>query len=244
MKILRIVYLLAVIHVVAPQIHSQALWTSADFKYGLTKQWSIDAGAEYRTKDAFKSSDRWTLGVGVDYKPVKFLKLDVGYKYIRQHSSSETTKKGNIIPAFWYDRHRAYVSATGKLKLGRFDLSLRERFQFTQRVGKWVPKYASDGVTPKDDEWISNKSKHVLRSRLECEYSIKKSKFKPSISFELYDNLSERFMVEKIRYTLGCAYKINKHNSISLFYRFIQVPSNGDIEDSGHIIGIGYNFKL
>lgn len=244
MKTLRILLFLAVISIAVPQIYSQSLWTSADFKYGLNKQWSIDAGAEYRTKDAFKPSDRWTLGVGVDYKPVKYLKFDAGYKYIRQHSSLETTKKGNIIPAFWYNRHRAYVSATGKLKVGRFGLSLRERYQITQRIGKWVPKYASDGVTPKDDEWISNKCKHMLRSRLECEYDIKKSRFKPSLSVELYDNLTDKFMVEKIRYTLGCAYKINKHNSIDLFYRYIQVPSIGDIEDLGHVIGIGYNFKL
>lgn len=244
MKRLMIILFLVVLQIVAPRIHSQSLWTSADFKYGFTKQWSVGAGAEYRTTDAFKASDRWMLGVGVDYKPIKFLKLDAGYKYIRQHSPLQTTKKGNIIPAYWYDRHRVYVSATGKLKFGRFDLSLRERYQFTQRIGKWVPKYASDGVTPKDDEWISNKSKHLLRSRLECEYGMKKSKFKPSISVELYDNLTENFMVEKIRYTIGCEYKINRHNSIDLFYRYIQVPSHGDTEDSGHIIGIGYNFKL
>ncbi|MDE6243828.1 MAG: DUF2490 domain-containing protein [Muribaculaceae bacterium] len=244
MRILKVALLLAVVNIVAPHIHAQSLWTSADFKYGLTKQWSIDAGAEYRTTDALKSSDRWSLGVGVGYKPMKFLKFDAGYKYIRQHSTLETTKKGNIIPAYWYDRHRIYVSATGKLRLGRFDLSLRERYQFTQRVGKWVPKFDSDGLTPKDDEWISNKSKHVLRSRLECEYDIKKSRFTPSVSVELYDNLSDKFNVERIRYTVGCAYKINKHNSVDLFYRYIQVPSTGNPEDRGHIIGIGYNFKL
>lgn len=244
MKFIKILLSIVAIFMATVAANAQSLWTSADFKYDLTKQWSMGAGAEYRTTDAFKSSDRWTIGAGVDYKPFKFLKFDAGYKYIRQHAPLETTKKGNIIPSFWYNRHRAYFSATGKLKLGRFDLSLRESYQFTQRVGRWVPKYASDGVTPKDDEWITNKCKHILRSRVECDYNIKKSRFTPSVSVEMYNNLTESFAVEKIRYTLGCAYKINKRNSIDLFYRYIQVPSSGDADERGHVIGLGYNFKL
>lgn len=121
---------------------------------------------------------------------------------------------------------------------------MRESYQFTQRIGKWIPKYASDGITPKDDEWIASKSKHMLRSRVECEYDIRKSRFTPGLSIELYDNLSDRFAVEKIRYTAGCSYKVNKHNAIELFYRYIQIPSAKDSGEGGHVIGIGYLFKL
>lgn len=244
MKRYRLYLAVAAAAMVIPTVSAQSLWTSADFKYGFIKKWSVGAGAEYRTTNHLENSDRWTLGISVDYKPIKLLKFDAGYKYINQRNPLEYTKKGNMIPAFWYDRHRVYASASARLKLGSFGLSLRERYQFTRRIGKWVPKFGSDGVKPKDDEWFAYKSKHILRSRLECEYDIRKSRFTPAVSVELYDNLGDRFSVEKVRYTAGCAYKINKHNSVELFYRYIQVPSADETEEKGHIIGIGYSFKL
>ena len=86
------------------------------------------------------------------------------------------------------------------------------------------------------------KHKHVLRSRLEVEYNIAKSKFTPYVSCELYNSLSDRFAVEKTRWTIGSSYKINKKNSVSLYYRYI---ANGDEdEEGGHVIGVGYKFKL
>lgn len=220
---------------------SQDLWTSAEFKKSFGKSWGLGAEVEYRTQDKFKSSERVTVGVQGDYK-VSFLKIDAGYKYILGHSLEETTKKGNIIPPFWFNRHRAYISFTGKLKLGRFGLSLRERYQFTHRTGKWVPKLAADGVTSKNDEWISTKNKHILRSRLFCDYSIKKSRFTPYVSVEVYDDLTSRFDVEKLRYTIGSEYKINKKNRLELFYRYIQGVEMGEAD--AHVIGLGYSFKL
>ncbi len=220
---------------------SQALWTSADVKKSFGKRWGIGAEVEYRTQDKFSDTERVTIAVQGEYK-VSFLKVDAGYKYMLGRSLEETTKKGNIIPPYWIDRHRAYMSLSGKLKLGRFGLSLRERYQFTHRSGKWVPKYASDGVTSKKDEWISSKDKHILRSRLSCEYSIRKSKFTPFASVEVYDDLSAGFDVEKLRYTVGSEYKINKRNRLELFYRFIQGVEPG--EDNVNVIGVGYSFKL
>ncbi len=220
---------------------SQELWTSAGFKSSLGKRWGVGAEVEYRTHNHLKSTERITLGVQGEYK-ISFLKFDAGYNYILGHTLEETTRKGNIIPPYWINRHRAFFSATGKLKLGRFNLSLRERYQFTHRTGKWVSKFASDGITSKKDEWISSKNKHILRSRIYCDYSIRKSRFTPFTSVEIYDNLSAGFAVEKVRYTAGSEYKIDKHNRIELFYRFIQGVEEG--ESNLNVIGIGYSFKL
>lgn len=219
----------------------QELWTSASFKTSFGSHWGAGAEVEYRTHNHLKSSERATIGVDAEYKH-QFFKIDAGYKYMHGQSLEETTRKGNIIPPYWIGRHRIFTSVTGKLKLGRFGLSLRERYQFTHRLGKWVPKYASDGVTTKDDEWINPKDKHTLRSRLECEYNIRKSKFTPFVSAELYDNLSDGFAVEKVRYTLGTEYKINRHNRVEIFYRFIHETETGT--DNINVIGIGYTFKL
>lgn len=220
---------------------AQELWTSAAFKASFNKQWSTVAEIEYRTTDQLKSSDRVTAGLRLDYKH-KYFKIDAGYKFMKTHSGLSTTNKGNIIPSYWLTRHRAYASVTGKLSLGRFGLSLRERYQFTHRVGKFVPKFASDGVKPKNDEWIASRDRHILRSRIDCDYTIRKSKFKPFGNVEVYDNLSEQFSVEKIRYTIGSEYKINKHNTVELYYRFSQGIATG--EPNINIIGVGYTYKL
>lgn len=220
---------------------AQELWTSAGMKMDFGKTWGLNAEVEYRTHNGLSSTERITFGVGGEYK-MKHFKFDAGYKYLEGHTLDETTKKNNIIPAYWIGRHRAYVSAVGKLKLGRFEFSLRERYQYTHRLGKWVPKYAADGVTAKDDEWVSPKDRHILRSRLACDWNIRKSRFTPFASVEFYDDLSSKFALEKIRYTLGTDIKLNKKNRLEVFYRFVQGIETGT--ENIHAIGIGYSFRL
>lgn len=220
---------------------AQELWTSAAFKTSFGKNWGVGAEAEYRTHDGLKSSERVTFGVSGEYKQ-RYFKVDAGYKYMLGHTLEETTKKGNIVPPYWIGRHRAYVSLTGRVKLGRFELSLRERYQFTHRLGKWVPKFEGDGVTQKEDEWVSPKDKNVLRSRLQCDYNIRKSPFTPYVGIEMYNDLGSGFSVEKVRYTVGSEYKINKKNRVELFYRFVQGVGAGN--SNSNVIGVGYSFKL
>lgn len=242
MKIIRITSIIfSLLLLSCLQCAAQELWTSADIKKSFSKHWGVGAEIEYRTHDKLSSTERWAFGVNGEYKH-SYFKVDAGYKYMINHALEEITKKGNIISPYWIGRHRVYASLTGKVKLGRFELSLRERYQFTHRLGKWVPKFASDGVTPKDDEWITIKDKHILRSRLACDYNIRKSRFTPFATVELYDNLGENFAIEKVRYTVGSEFKINKKNRVELFYRFIQGVETG--ADNSHVIGVGYSFKL
>lgn len=219
----------------------QQLWTSADVEKNFGKKWGVGVEVEYRTHDRLKSTERVTFSASGEYKH-RYFKVDAGYKFMMNHSETEYTKKGNVIPPYWIDKHRAWIGATGKLKLGRFELSLRERYQFTHRDGKTVPKFASDGITPKPDEVILAKDKHILRSRIACDWNIRKSPFTPFASVELYDNLGYRFDLEKVRYTVGSEYKINKKNRVELFYRYVQGCS--DKSDKGNVIGVGYSFRL
>ena len=47
-----------------------------------SKQWSMSLEGEYRTRDNTKTSDRWSLGLGVDYKVAKWLKASAGYTFL------------------------------------------------------------------------------------------------------------------------------------------------------------------
>ena len=223
---------------------AQSLWTSAEIKFKATTGLNVFAEAEYRTQDGLSGTDRWGLSAGLDYRVLPYLKMNAGYTFIYEHTPWDETRKGNLIPPFWQPKHRGFFSVTGNYNIGRFTFSLRERYQYTYRTEQTVPKYGPDGVTPKNDELISGKGKHVLRSRFEVEYSIRKSGFTPFVSVEIYNLLSEAFNMEKTRFTAGTAYRFNKKNSVSLFYRYIDISGDDDDGRGGHIIGIGYQFKL
>jgi hypothetical protein len=226
----------------AVSVSGQSLWTSAEVKMKLVDNLGGYVEGEYRSSDGLDGTQRWAGSVGLDYKIVKALKVSTGYTFIYQHEESETTKKGNIVSDYWQPKHRFTFDLTGSYDWNRFSFSLRERYQMTHRTEKSVAKYGSDGVTQKSDELIEAATKHVLRSRLEAEYNIKKSRFTPFASVEFYNSLQEGFDLKKTRYTIGSDYKLNKKNVFSLYYRYID-KSDSD-EQSGHVIGVGYKFKL
>ncbi len=221
---------------------AQSLWMSAELKVPIVKGLSGSFEAEYRTLDSFAGSERWAGTVSFDYKVIKYLKFSAGYSFIYHHTPGEVTRKGNVVSDYWQPRNRAFVSATGSVKWGRFEFSLRERYQYTRSGDITVPKYASDGTTPKKDEYIGAKDRHALRSRLEIDWNIRHSRFTPFVSAEIYNSLADGFAYQKTRATVGTDIRLNRHNSLSVFYRYIDFSD--DDEPGGHVIGIGYRFKI
>lgn len=241
-KSIRLFSLLGIACLLPTAAKAQSLWTSIELDKNLSSKIGVYAEGEYRTYDQFNGTDRWAGTVGMNYKALPFLKMSAGYTGIYQRVKTEITKKGNIVLSYWQPKHRAFFSLTGSYKIGRFELSLRERYQYTYRPNQYVTKYDSDGVTRKADEEVKTKNSHSLRSRLEVEYNIRKCKFTPYASCELYNSLTDGFATEKTRWTIGSSYKINKKNSVNLYYRYIN--ESDDDEDGGHIIGIGYKHKF
>ncbi|MBQ4519199.1 MAG: DUF2490 domain-containing protein [Bacteroidaceae bacterium] len=249
MKIRYLVMSVALLFVGIGHCKAQSLWTSADIKAKVTTGVKAFAEAEYRTHNEFSSTERWSGSVGLEYEPWKFLELTLGYSYIHQQNEDRLTKGGNIELSHWQPKHRGFFAVTGKAEWKRFSFSLRERYQYTYRTSKVVEKYDmydGDGVlrpVPKlEEEWNAGEGKQVLRSRLEVEYDIKKSPFSPYVSCEMYNLIEENFGIEKTRWTVGTSYKINKKHSVDLYYRYID--QSDDDEEGGHVIGVGYSFKL
>ena len=177
---------------------------------------------EFRLRDNLSETDRFSTTLDLSYKPWKFLKLGGAYNLINYNHET----KG------WEVRHRYYFYATGSYRFDRFTVSLRERFQSTYRV--WI-KETSKRANPK----------LYLRSRLEVEYDIRNCKFEPYASVELYNTLNDPQgnKMNKLRYTAGSKYKLNKRNSLQLYYRYINFKD--DDEGNGkHMIGLGYSYKF
>jgi hypothetical protein len=237
-------------------LNAQGFVGSVELTKSLPNHFSISAEGEYRTLDGMDHTDRWAVEVGVAYKPVKFLKVAAGYKFMQQQTLAGETKSGLTYPRYWVDKHRAYIGAQGEVKLFKhLSVSLRERYQFTNRPDMLVPRFLDS--EPMGNKHVYDRTTHVLRSRLELEYSFyKKCRFTPFASAELFSTLSSRNnttgeslggdAADKWRFTAGCAYRINKQNSVELFYRYNTNTGGTDADDdaAAHLIGVTYSLKF
>ena len=218
----------------------------------LSRQMSVGADVDFRSRNDFKTVDRWSGGVGLEYKAAKWLKASAGYTLLYTNNREKisynygadgaVTGFNNWRPSYWGVRHRLNAALTADYKLQKsLHLSLRERWQYTYRPEKTVTRYDFDN-SQWEDNVRSGKGKNQLRSRLQVEYDKKRVTLKPYASVELYNS----WAIEKIRYTVGTDIKLTKKHSLDLFYRYQNVKNTDedDYDPNMHYIGVGYKLKL
>jgi hypothetical protein len=188
----------------------------------LFRQWEDSREEEFLLRDDLTTPDRLSGDLSVAYKPFTFLKAGLGYNPIFFNHE----KQG------WEMRHRYYAYVSGSYTYRRLTLSLRERLQSTYRVG--VSETARRA-----------NPKHFLRSRLKLTYDVKRSGWEPYLSLELYKPLNDPVdnAMNKIRYTAGTAYKINRRHALELFYRYTNFRDDEDTNGT-NMIGLGYAFRF
>lgn len=221
------------------------MWYSVATEKHIDKQWSIGAEAEFRTRNDMKTADRWSLGIDGEHKFSKRLKASAGYTFLWDNFKEDISlhsdgSYNNWRPGYWGPKHRFHADLTGNVNLGRFNVSLRERWQYTYRPRKTTDRYDFD-----NEEWeektVRAKGKNVLRSRLQAEYDIPGCKADPYASLEMYN----AWAVEKLRYTIGVDWKIKKVHTLGLYYRYQDIrEGDEDNEPDSHIIGLSYKFKF
>ena len=246
------------------------LWTTLEASKKINKKLKLDIEAEMRTIEGVGDFDRFAIGAGLSYKFTKWLKASAGYIFIYSHNLEETSIKWdepieimntgellynyNVDHSYWTERHRFHLSLSGEYKVGRVEFSLRERLQYTRTNSattdetkyRWEcvdlieEKYEMTNST--EPELKKTKYNTTLRSRLTVKWDIPKCKVNPFASVELYSRLDDWKGCDKMRYRIGASYKINKDNSISLFYLY--QDANDDDEPKGHAIGLGYSIDL
>ena len=250
------------------------IWGTVEFSKKVNKKSKFVIDAEVRSIEAVSDFERIAVGAKLDYEikqwknPKKLvskaeLKSNLGYCFIYGHYLSEKNLKEyveevgeynyNIDEAYWAARNRVYLTLTGEMNIGRFEISLRERLQYTHTgsvtidetkyrwekqggiKGEWAP------TTEIEPELKEAKNNLSLRSRLSVKYDIPNCKINPFVSAELYTRLDKWQAFDKARYRAGASYKINKKNDISLFYLYEDV--NGNDPDC-HAVGFEYSIDL
>lgn len=195
------------------------------------------------------------------------LKTNAGYSFIQGHTLSKKSIKDfidevgeynyNIDEAYWATRNRVYLTLTGDFKVSRFAISLRERLQYTHTSSVTIDetKHYWEEITDikgnhmgwnkpnpiPEPEFKEAKENLSLRSRVSVKYDIPNCKVTPFISAELYTRLDKWQIFDKARYRAGASYKINKDNSVSLYYLYQDVNGN---DPNGHAIGFEYSIDL
>ena len=247
------------------------IWTTVEASKKINKKFKVVGDAELRTYDFVSNIERTTIGAKVEYKMLKWLKANAGYSFMYTHEPESKSFKEevwdeegnsvgreyNVDHDYWTIRNRFYATISGEYKVGRFEFGLRERLQYTRTNSATTKetKYRYDlGMDPilstEDNEWIATtepeekeaKNNFTLRSRLSVKYDIPNCKINPFASVELYTRFDKWKGCDKLRYRIGGSYKINKDNSISLYYLY--QDANDDDEPKGHAIGLEYSIDL
>ena len=239
----KILYLVLLFNIIGFQnINAQdndyGSWTSLNFKKDLSKTLSASVGGEFRTRDKFNSINSYNVKAKLSYDVLPFLKAYFDYKYTNKKKLSEITKKNNYIPSYWSPRHSFRLSLKGEYEWNDFEFSLRERYQYTYQTSCSVEKYDREIGERIDNEYVDADSDNILRSRLHLKWNIKKN-YKPFVSYELFNNLDD-WGFKKTRFKLGVEYKLNKHNSIDVYY----CHQNDRVDMNEHILGINYDIKF
>lgn len=223
------------------------LWTGFSAEKKLNKQWTVNAEAEYRLRDDWGSTDRWSVGLSVDYRIIKGLKASAGYEYIDDHEQKytwHTDGTPNKYAKYWRPRHRVHVDLAGSLNAGRWKFTLRERWQYSYKPEKILEgRYDFDKDRNDGKQKIyGGKAANILRSRLKAEYNIRHTPLTPYAYAEIYN----RWYLSRERVAAGLEWEINKHMQLDTYYLFQHNKDDdeGKPDTNQHIIGIQYTVKF
>ena len=187
-------------HTVTPEAHIFATFVKS-FDHGL----SLTFEEEIRSAPTHRSHTTIALG----YAPIEYFNLYAGYT-VKLYGNQGWTDPNKYI------RHRANILLTGQVKLGQWNLSLREGVMLDARADK-----------------IDTREKNVvdftLRSRLQAVYSIPETPLGIVAKFEILNTLnapveylnsfsSKKYgeYISELRPELGLQWKINKQHSLIL----------------------------
>lgn len=223
------------------------LLLGAEAEKKLNKKLSVSLEAELRTRNDFKTMDRWAFGLGAKYKLTDWLKADAGYKLLDTNFREDIDLKSSGAynhwrPSYWGIKHRFYASLAGSYKFkNNIKLELRERWQYTLRPEKTVQRWDFDDEAW-EDKVRSSMAKNQLRSRFEVSFDKKHAFFTPFASIELYNSWG----IEKIRYNIGTDLRLSKQHNLSIYYRYQDMKhvDADDYDPNMHYIGVGYKFKF
>lgn len=256
------------------------IWTSAGVEKGLGKGLDLGIEAGYRLQGS--RTDSRSISADVSKRLWRSQdksfsgRIGAAYKFTNLYAPAETTYQGdvedgiadgldpeyyrenglkyNYIYPYWRNRHRFSVQLSAKKELGRFTVSLKERYQFTWSDSIQVDrdKYrvmwdddAQDfviGLKSSDTKTKDIQRKHMLRTSFQLSYDIRSCKLDPFCGIDIFNNAADSLSLDKMRLTVGVEWKITKQQSLETAY--IWQDKASDDEASGSAISLSYKYSF
>lgn len=187
----------------------------------LYRDWSLSLEEELRfntgTPHKYGFDDN-RITLGLNYKLSTRFKVGANYCYIYTYNNDY----------FFESRHRFNASLTYEQPLGDFSLSWRTRFQTTFRD----ENRGSYKINPKN----------VWRNKIDLEYKIFGSPWRPSISADFASTLNDPMGNElyRIRYQASLNWRRNRTDSMDFFLRMDHYL----VDDDPNVISLGVSYKI
>ena len=220
--------------IVTPEAHFFATFVKS-FKHGL----SLTIEEEIRSAPTHRAHTT----LGLTYAPIQYMNIYAAYT-LKLYGNQGWTDPNK------YLQHRANLLITGQVKLGQWNLSLREGVMLDARAGEV-------------DTRVKNQVDFTLRSRLQAVYSIPETPLGIVGKFEILNTLNAPVAylnealkqeargaealplqgvlegapygqyISELRPEAGLQWKINKQNSLTLTYRYNYLYDRGlSIDDT------------
>lgn len=198
------------------QTNDAQLWADLKLEYKLNEESSFYVQSGIRFSENISKIGLAFTEVGGDYELNKTWALGASYRYYLNRKNED----------LYSNRHKLNLDLSFKKNYYLLGFKLRTRVQM-----EYKDFYSSnDGLVP-SFEW---------RNKLELKYKLTK-KFKPFVSFECYLPItnSDYFELNKTKYSFGFEYKINKRNSLEIYYLY-QQQCNQNNPTRDFVTGISY----
>ena len=186
-------------------------WTSFKLSQKVYKRTNISVKEGLRFRENSSLLSKTFTDVKLSHRIKKTdLEFSAGYRFSDEYSIDFSSEY----------KHRYYFDFSSKYDYKRFNIALRDRFQYQGNNSSFKP---------------------LFRQKIELSYNLRKTPFEPYIQFEFFLNFDEQF--EKLRYTAGFSYPILKKMNANLFYR-IQQELNSSNPENLFILGTSLSYKL
>lgn len=202
-------------------------WGKVGINVDLNKKWSFGLEEQLRLKSNSSLVDAYFTELNAKYKFETGLSFGGGLRFIRNNDT-----EGKIQG---YENHLRYNFDLGyKHSVDRLKLAYRIRFQSKNELG----------VSKDEGDYANNH----FRFKVGAEYNIKKWKFDPKLSFELFHHMEEgeENGLDKLRATIGTSYDLKKYGDIGMFYRIERElnPTIVEYPKTTFIVGLSYVYTL
>lgn len=207
------------------QLNNDAgFWSTFTLQHEIKKKFILTIDQEFRLRENYSRMNLLYTNIGIAYKS-KNWKFEPSYRFINKFDLD-----GSI--SF---RHRIMFDLIYKKKFGNFSISERARYQAEVKN-----VYSSDRAFLPEQ---------YLRMRTMLDYNI-------NDDYTVYYSCELRYQIDvpnsdvvfnktwhRIRNVLGVDYKINKKNSVGVYY-LVQNEFNISPPENIYITGIQYSVKL